>query len=81
MKVKIRLFAMLQEAVGKNELELDLPDSANEEILWKHLIQKYPQLQVYRSHSRLAVNQQYIQGEYRFKNGDEISIIPPVSGG
>lgn len=48
--------------------------------LKKDLEQKYPQLQKLRSYM-LAVNNEYADDELIIKAGDEIAVIPPVSGG
>ncbi|NOX38659.1 MAG: molybdopterin converting factor subunit 1 [Calditrichaeota bacterium] len=81
IRVKVRFFAMLQEVTGVEAIELELPEGATGAVFWKQIIARYPALEAYRHQSRLAVNQEYVPAEVSLKDGDEVSIIPPVSGG
>lgn len=54
------------------------PDVA---ALWRWLEQRHPQLSSWRSHLRLAVNQDFADDDHPIKADDEIALIPPVSGG
>ena len=42
---------------------------------------EYPRLGPASEKALLAVNQEYVGGEYRLQDGDELALIPPVSGG
>ncbi len=81
MNIKVKFFAMCREAAGTDECVLDLPDQASLEEFWKKIIERYPKLAAYRAHSRIAVNMEYAGAGQMLHNGDEICIIPPVSGG
>jgi molybdopterin synthase catalytic subunit len=76
MRVRIRLFAALRERAGADELELDLPEGAcvRDALAQMHaLIADLPVV--------MAVNQQYAAEDERLHGGDELALIPPVSGG
>ncbi len=81
MTIRVKFFAMLREKVGQEEILLQLPDNATTETFWQVMVKKYPQLVAYRKQSRLAVNRTYILQEQHLNEGDEVTIIPPVSGG
>lgn len=81
MNVTVKFFAMCREAVGLEHTTLDLDDAATGREFWEAIIRVYPQLTVYRESSRLAVNQEYVADATPLSQGDEVCIIPPVSGG
>jgi molybdopterin synthase catalytic subunit len=76
MKVRVRLFAGLRERVGMGENELELPAGARARDVWELLeIGPEPAGLAY------AVNRQYVDRDHELEEGDELAIIPPVSGG
>lgn len=81
MKVEVRFFAVCRDIAGRDTISLELPVNATGELLWERLIVEVPRLEPYKAQSRLAVNLEYAKNSIQLKDGDEISIIPPVSGG
>jgi molybdopterin converting factor subunit 1 len=81
MRVRVRLFASLREAVGRPELTLDLPDGATADQAWQVLVAAHPPLAGRRASLMAAVNRRYAGFDTRLTDGDELSFIPPVSGG
>jgi molybdopterin converting factor subunit 1 len=76
VRVAVRLFAGLRERAGVSERELDLPDGATVAELWPALgLGDEPAGLLY------AVNKAYSERERELADGDEIALIPPVSGG
>jgi molybdopterin synthase catalytic subunit len=76
MRVRVRLFAGLRERVGMGENELELPAGARARDVWELLeIGPEPAGLAY------AVNRQYVDRDHGLEEGDELAIIPPVSGG
>ena len=76
MQVRIRLFAGLRERAGTGELELELPDGAvvaDALDRMRGLTEGVPVV--------MAVNQEYADPQARLHGGDEVALIPPVSGG
>ncbi len=81
MRVKVRLFAAAREAVGEREIALDLDPSETVGELLQTLTDRFPGLQRFSQSVRLAINHEYVDGGHRLSDGDEVAIIPPVSGG
>jgi molybdopterin synthase catalytic subunit len=76
MRVTVRLFAGLRERAGASERELELPEGARLADVWAPLaLGEEPDGLLY------AVNKEYAPSERRLSEGDEIALIPPVSGG
>jgi MoaE-MoaD fusion protein len=80
-RLTIRLFATLRERAGAAELTRDFSDDATVAQIWERLKAEFPALEGHRDAVRFAVNQEYVEDEYRPRPGDEIAFIPPVSGG
>jgi molybdopterin synthase catalytic subunit/molybdopterin converting factor small subunit len=76
MVVRIRLFAGLRERAGRDELELELPDGARVADALAAVDDLAGGLPLV-----LAVNREYAASEDRLSPGDELALIPPVSGG
>ncbi len=81
MRVRVRLFASLREAVGRSEVELELPDQATAETAWQLLAREYPGLGGRRPRLTAAINRRYAPFETALADGDELVFVPPVSGG
>ena len=81
MRVRVRLFASLREALGQPEVELELPDGATPEDVWRRLAADHPALASRRANLAAAVNCRYAPFDAPLAAGDEVVFIPPVSGG
>lgn len=77
MEVTVRLFASLRERAGASELTLDLPDGASVADALAELRGVAPEgLPLV-----MAVNREYAPADQVLDPGDELALIPPVSGG
>jgi molybdopterin converting factor subunit 1 len=81
VKIRVRLFASFREAVGGGTLDWDAPEAATVAEVVAALRAAYPRLGPAADKAMLAVNQEYVGGELRLHDGDELALIPPVSGG
>ncbi|MCW3034267.1 MAG: MoaE-MoaD fusion protein [Solirubrobacteraceae bacterium] len=80
--VTVRLFAMLRERAGTNELELRLePGATVEDALGRLAEERALGELLARLPIRTAVNREYADTETVLSTGDELALIPPVSGG
>jgi molybdopterin converting factor subunit 1 len=76
MEVTVRLFAMLRERAGARELTLELPDGARVSDALAELGELAAGLPLV-----MAVNREYAPEDHVLDAGDELALIPPVSGG
>jgi molybdopterin converting factor subunit 1 len=81
MRVNVKLFAVLRERAGMGELVLDLPDGETVAGASRSLAQQSPEIANYLSRVAFAVNREYVPRETVLREGDELAVIPPVSGG
>jgi MoaE-MoaD fusion protein len=76
MLVTVRLFAQLRERAGRGELSIELPEGALVRDALAQLDGLAGDLPVV-----MAVNREYADGDSPLAPGDELALIPPVSGG
>ncbi len=79
--VIVKLFAAYQEACGVSDLKLDLPLGTTVAAVRDRLIAAHPQLAQWQDLTRFGVNLQFVPPETILQSGDEVVLIPPVSGG
>jgi molybdopterin synthase catalytic subunit len=76
MRVTVRLFAMLRESAGADRIELELPDDARVRDALAAVGDLAGGMSLV-----MAVNRRYADAEQPLSAGDELALIPPVSGG
>jgi len=81
MRVRLRFFASLREAAGTSELQLDVPRGATTGDVLRILGQQHAALRDLPAGLLISVNLEYVGPDYRLNEGDEVALIPPVSGG
>ncbi|HEY1731181.1 MAG TPA: molybdopterin converting factor subunit 1 [Terriglobales bacterium] len=81
MQVRVLYLGVLREIAGREREVLDLRDVATVGELFAQLQQRTPKLQDFRGAIALAVNYEYADGSAALHDGDEVALIPPVSGG
>ena len=81
INVTVKLFAAYQEAYGVPELKLELPPQTPVKAVLDRLLSDRPQLEKWRSLTRFGINLQFVDPQTPLQNGDEVVMIPPVSGG
>jgi MoaE-MoaD fusion protein len=81
VRVRVRLFAMQRELVGARELGLELASGSSIETVWAALVERHPGLAPGRPSVRFARNGAYADAATPLADGDEVAVIPPVSGG
>ena len=79
--VRVRLFAVVAERLGRRELELSLPAGASARRVLEELERLRPDQARLLATCRLAVNGRYASPDLPLAAGDEVALIPPVSGG
>jgi len=79
--VRVLFFGVLRELTGKRAEEIDLKDGAQLRDVLTHYGSQMPALKDSFGSIALAINQQYAAPETPLTAGDEIALLPPVSGG
>jgi molybdopterin synthase catalytic subunit len=82
MTVTVRLFAILRERAGRDSVEIELPEGATVGDAFERLVAA-PDIGelVERMPVRMAVNREYVGEAAPIGPGDELALIPPISGG
>jgi molybdopterin synthase catalytic subunit len=81
MNVSVRLFAGLQDLIGEKSVSMELPDGATVADMRERLGKTYPHVTPFLTTLVCAVDDEYVPTEHRLRDGDDVSLIPPVSGG
>jgi molybdopterin synthase catalytic subunit len=81
MRIRLRLFATYREIVGSRGLTWSARDGITLRELVDGIVAKYPRLADHRGSMLLAVNEDLAAGERVLSDGDEVALLPPVSGG
>jgi molybdopterin synthase sulfur carrier subunit len=79
--VTVKLFAAYQEAYGVSELILKFPDRTPVIAVCDHLLSEHPELDFLHPITRFGVNLDFVDPDTLLQDGDEVVLIPPVSGG
>lgn len=81
MRVQVRYFAALREATGLAEEALEVPAGTRVGELLALLEARRPPVAAQRASLRLAVGARFAGPEQCLADGDEVALLPPVSGG
>lgn len=81
IRIRVRLFAIQRELAGTREVPLELADGADVEAAWAALVALHPVLSSGRESLRFARNGDYADPTTTLTDGDEVAMVPPVSGG
>ena len=81
MHVRVLFFGVLKDLAGKSSDQLELPETAAVRDVLAHYESQFPRLKESLASLAVAVNQQYAGVETGLKSGDEVALLPPVSGG
>lgn len=81
MTITVKLFAILREKTGAAELKLELPDRATVAQAVETLLLRWPELAPLMARAACAVNMTRIETTTVLNHGDELALLPPVSGG
>lgn len=81
MRVAVRLFGGVREAVGEKELSVELPDGASARDLRRLLADRYHVFDTYGDRLAVSVQLEVVPLDTTLRDGDEVAFLPPVSGG
>ena len=82
MRIRLLFFARARELAGVGETQLEVEAQASAAAVLKAILQTWPALEEIAGRCVLAVNQQYLEDmSLPLVEGDEVALLPPVSGG
>ena len=79
--VNVRLFAGAAEAAGVRFQPMSIECGATVDDLFDRIAVDFPMLASMKSCLKFAVNQEFVDVDRTLSHGDEVAVIPPVSGG
>ena len=81
MQVRICFHSYFKDLAGCAEATETLPDGSTLEVLYQRVAQRFPKLAALQKSTLLAVGVDYQPRGHVLKEGDEVSLFPPVQGG
>jgi len=79
--VRVRLFARLREQAGTDTETVELPRESTVADVYDAMLHRHPNLESNRDAVRPALNEEFADWDAVVSQGDEVTFIPPVSGG
>lgn len=79
--MKILLFAHLKDVLGCSHIECPIQGPVTLDVFWSRILADFPVLQTHRQTLRVSRNLEFVTADTLLCEGDEIALIPPVSGG
>lgn len=81
MRIRVLFFGVVREIVGLKEDHIEVPDGARLGIVLENYGARFPRLREMAGSVVLALNQQFASPTAAITDGDEVAVLPPVSGG
>jgi len=81
MHITVRFFALTRDRAGVSQIELELAPGASVANAVQRIADMFPELKALLPRIAFAVNQTYVDRSTMLRPGDELALIPPVSGG
>ena len=81
MQVTVSFYSYLKDLSGCAQTSETLPPGSTLDELFGKLVSRFPKLEAMRKSTLMAVGVDYQDRSHILKEGDEVSIFPPVQGG
>ena len=81
MEVEVFVFAWARDVLGKDRLKVEVPEGVSVQSLLARLAEDHPRLGERLEVLTVAVNQEFVEPDTILRPGDEVALIPPISGG
>jgi len=81
MQVRVLFFGMLRDIVGRPEDQLELQEGSNLSSVFEHYARQFPRIREMAGSIVLARNREFSDSQAAVREGDEVALMPPVSGG
>ncbi|HEV8543130.1 MAG TPA: MoaD/ThiS family protein [Verrucomicrobiae bacterium] len=81
MSITVLFHSYFRDLTGCSEIREEVPAGSTIGKLRATLEKKFPKLRLMQRSTLIAVGVEYQSGDYKLKEGDEVSLFPPVQGG
>ncbi len=81
IRIKVRFFALIRDRAKVPGIEMQIEHGASVSSAIESIAERMPQLAPLLPRIACAVNQSYVDRNTLLHDGDELALIPPVSGG
>ena len=81
MKLRVRYFASIREFTGLREEQMEVPEGCTAEALKRRVQGLHAALKGQEENILVAVNGSFVEPARVLRQGDEVALFPPVSGG
>jgi molybdopterin converting factor small subunit len=81
MRINVSFHSYFKDLTGCGQITTDLPDGSKLDALHEQIMVKFPKLAPMQKSTLIAVGVDYQTRDYVLKDGDEVSLFPPVQGG
>jgi molybdopterin synthase catalytic subunit len=81
MKIGVLFFGVLKDLAGRSGECIDLPEGAQVRELLSYYARREPRLEAMLPSLAISVNREYAETDRALREGDEVALLPPVSGG
>jgi molybdopterin converting factor small subunit len=81
MKVTVTFYSYFKDLTGCGQAEESVPEGGTLDDLFQRLAARFPKLAAMEKSTLMAVDVDYQPRSYVLKDGDEVSLFPPVQGG
>jgi len=81
MKIGVLFFGLLKDVVGRSSETVELPEGARVRDVLRHCVRVAPRLEPMMPSLAISVNREYAEVDRVLREGDEVALLPPVSGG
>lgn len=81
MRIRVLFFGVLRDVTGLREDSIDVPEGGLAASVFQHYSARFPRLEEMSKSIVLAVNQKFCAPTEALADGDELAMLPPVSGG
>ncbi len=81
MRIRVLFFGVLRDVTGLREDSIEIPEGGLAASVFEHYSARFPRLGEMQKSIVLAVNQKFCAPSEALADGDELAMLPPVSGG
>jgi MoaD family protein len=81
VKVSVTFYSYFKELTGTSSVEVELAAGSDMALLLKSLYEKFPKLAAFQNSTLMAIGVDYVGKSQALKDGDDVSLFPPVQGG